>query len=163
MNARANRIAQGRPARSLWPYAIAGYFLLAICGMAAFITWAVRQNMDLVRPDYYEHEMLFQKQIEAVNRTQPFAHELAVSYDAQQQSLLLRVPPTHVGSQFHGTAHLYRPSDARLDRRIELKPALDGTQVIEGAKLAPGLWKVRLDWTFQDKSFAFEQSIVIDG
>ena len=58
---------------SLWPYAIAGYFALAITGIAIFITWAVRQNMDLVRSDYYEHEILFQKHIDAVNRTRPLA------------------------------------------------------------------------------------------
>ena len=159
MNARNSRT---RPLRSLWPYAIASYFLLAICGMAAFITWAVRQNMDLVRPDYYEDEILFQKQIEAANRTRPLAREISVSYDAQQQRLLLRVPSTHAKSPFHGRAHLYRPSDARLDRRIELKPSFEGTQIIDSATLAPGLWKVRLDWSFENEAYTFEQSIVID-
>ena len=155
--------ATSPPKRSAWPYAIAGFFAIAVCAMTVFVTWAVRQDMDLVRPDYYEHEILFQKQIDTVNRTRPFARELAVAYDFERRTLLLRVPSAHVGAQFSGQAHFYRPSDARLDRRVDLKPANDGTQSINTAELAPGLWKVRLDWRANGDSFAFEQSIVIGG
>jgi len=149
--------------RSPWPYAIAGFFFVAFCASGVFVTWAVRQNMDLVRPDYYEHEILFQKQIDAVNRTRPFAHEITIAYDFTRQTLSLRVPSVHVAAQFSGTAHLYRPSNAKLDRRVALKPARDGTQSINATQLTPGLWKVRLDWTANGETFAFEQSIVIGG
>jgi nitrogen fixation protein FixH len=147
--------------RSLWPYAIAGYFGLAIAGIAIFVTWAVRQNMDLVCADYYEHEILFQKQIDAVNRTRPFVRELNVAYDMANGSLLVRLPAMHAREQFTGKAHLYRPSNAKLDQSIDLKPADDGTQTIDAMHLAPGLWKVRLDWTTAGESFAFEQTVVI--
>jgi nitrogen fixation protein FixH len=152
-----------KPIRSLWPCAIAGYFAVAIIGIAIFMTWAVRQNMDLVRPDYYEHEILFQKQIDAVNRTHSFAGELTIAYDFDKRSLHVRVPAAHLGKQFNGQAHLYRPSDARLDQRIDLKPGRDGTQAINAAHLAPGLWKVRLDWTANGESFVFEQPVIIGG
>jgi DNA-binding NarL/FixJ family response regulator len=36
---------------------------IVLCAIVVFVTWAVRQNMDLVRSDYYGHEILFQKQI----------------------------------------------------------------------------------------------------
>ena len=158
-----NTAAATQPKRSLWPYAIAGYFALAITGIAIFITWAVHQNMDLVRPDYYEHEILFQKQIDAVNRTRPFANQLTMAYDFSQHSLLVRVPAAHIGEQFKGTAHLYRPSNAKLDQSIELKPGRDGHQLINAANLTPGLWKVRLDWTARGEAFAFEQTILVGG
>ena len=152
-----------KPTRSLWPYAIAGYFAIAITGIAIFITWAVRQNMDLVRADYYEHEILFQKQIDAVNRAGPFANQLAAAYDLDKRTLLVSVPAAHVGEQFTGEAHLYRPSDARLDQHINLKPARDGKQIINAAHLTPGLWKVRLDWTVNGEAFAFERTIIVSG
>jgi nitrogen fixation protein FixH len=151
------------PKRSFWPHAIASYFALAITGIAIFITWAVRQNMDLVRADYYEHEILFQKQIDAVNRTRPFASELTAAYDFSKHTLLVSVPAAHVGEQFRGKAHLYRPSDAKLDQRIDLKPDRQGKQIINPANLTPGLWKVRLDWTANGESFAFEQTIIVGG
>ena len=156
MNAASNK-------RSLWPFAIIGYFAIVLCAMAIFVTWAVRQNMDLVRPDYYEHEILFQRQIDAVNRARPFASQIAVAYEIERQTLSVRVPSAHVTAQFSGTAHLYRPSDAKLDRRIDLKPARDGTQIIDTSELAAGLWKVRLHWAANGESFAFEQSIIVGG
>ena len=149
--------------RSLWPYAIGGYFLIAFVGAAIFVTWAVRQDMDLVRPDYYEHEILYQKQIDAVNRTRPFGADVGVAYDLNEHRLAVRVPSAHVIGQFSGSAHLYRPSNAKLDRRIDLKPASNGTQTIDTTQLAPGLWKVRLDWTANGEAFAFEQNIIIGG
>ena len=149
--------------RSLWPYSIAVFFIIALCGIAAFVTWAVRQNMDLVRADYYEHEILFQKQIDAVNRTRPFANEVAVTYALDRQALALRVPSAHVGAQMSGQAHLYRPSNAKLYQHVDLQPARDGTQRIDAARLAPGLWKVRLNWNANGESFTFEQNIVIGG
>jgi nitrogen fixation protein FixH len=152
-----------RPKCSLWPRAIAAYFAVAITGIVIFITWAVRQNIDLVRPDYYEQEILFQKQIDALNRTRPFASELKVGYDSKRRVLLLRLPAAHVTPQFIGTAHLYRPSDAKLDQRIGLKPDRDGQQTINAAALTPGLWKVRLDWSAGGESFAFEQTIIAGG
>ncbi len=155
--------AISRNKRSLWPYAIAGHFFIMICAMGVFVTWAVRQKMDLVRSDYYEDEILFQKQINALNRTRAFSSELTVAYDHQRHALRLRLPSSHAGAPFTGKAHLYRPSDARLDERIDLKPARDGTQTINTIRLAPGLWKVRLDWTAGGETFAFEQSIVIGG
>ena len=151
-----------QPKRSMWPYAIAGYFALAIIGIVIFITWAVRQNMDLVRPDYYEHEILFQKQIDAINRTRPFANELTIAYDVGQRSLLVRVPAAHVGEQFSGTAYLYRSSNAKLDQTLPLQPGRDGRQILN-ARLTPGLWKVRLGWSAGGELFVFEQTIIVGG
>jgi nitrogen fixation protein FixH len=156
-----NASAAPRPRRSPWPYAIAAYFAVAIIGIALFITWAVGQNMDLVRSDYYEQEILFQQQIDAVNRTRPFAKEIAVNYNPAAGTLLLRLPAAHLDQQLSGTAHLYRPSDAKLDRAMALRPDIDGRQVVAAGPLASGLWRVRLDWTAGGETYHFEQSVII--
>jgi hypothetical protein len=149
--------------RSPWPYAIAGYFALAVIAIIIFVIWILPHKMDLVRPDYYEHEILFQKQIDAVNRTRPFAKDLAVAYDPLNSAIIVSLPANHVGEAFSGKAHLYRPSDAKLDVHIDLKPTSTGKQLIETSKLAPGLWKVRLEWLANGQAFAFEQSIIVGG
>ena len=149
--------------RSLWPYAIAGYFALAITAIVCFVIWIVPHQMELVRPDYYEHEILFQNQIDALNRARPFGRELAAIYDLSNHAVLISVPARHVGESFSGKAHLYRPSDANMDRHIDLKPTFEGKQTIDGARLAPGLWKVRLDWSANGQMFAFEQTLIVGG
>ena len=148
---------------SFWPYAIAGYFAIAITGIVVFITWATHQSMDLVRADYYEREILFQDQIDAVNRTRPFAGKLGAVYDLDRRTLLVSVPAAHLESQFSGEAHLYRPSNAKLDQRVDLRPAPDGKQMINAANLAPGLWKIRLNWKANGEAFEFEQTFIVGG
>ncbi len=149
--------------RSPWPLAIAGYFVVFISFLIMFITWAVQQDMDLVRPDYYAEEILYQQRIDAVNRTRPFAKEISVAYDDTARALQLRVPPGHVRSAFTGTVHLYRPSDAKLDRREPLRPDENGAQSLDSSALRPGLWKVRLEWKSGGATFAFDQSVLIGG
>ena len=149
--------------RSPWPFAIAGYFVVFISFLVVFITWAVKQDMDLVRPDYYAEEILYQRRIDTVNRTRPFTKEITVAYDAATKVIQLRVPAQHARGEFAGTVHLYRPSDAKLDRNLTLQPNHDGAQTIDGRALRPGLWKVRLEWKSGGETFCFDQSVLIEG
>src|SRR5436190_23523824 len=119
-----NATALTLPKRSGWPYAIAAYFALAITGIAIFITWAVNQNMDLVGSDYYEQEILFQQHLDAVGRTRALGASAALQFDGTVCALRIQVPSGHLATSFAGTVHLYRPSDARLDRRSDLTPGV---------------------------------------
>jgi nitrogen fixation protein FixH len=148
--------------RSAWPYAIAGYFALAITGIAIFITWAVEQNMDLVRSDYYEQEILFQQHIDAVVRTKALGASTTLKLDTKSHALRIQIPATHLAQEFSGKLHLYRPSDAKLDRHIELSPAASGEQLLNTADLAPGVWKARAEWTTAGTRYLMEQNIFVE-
>lgn len=149
------------PKRSPWPYAIAGYFALAITGIAIFITWAVKQNMDLVRSDYYEQEILFQQHIDAVARARALGPTAALKFDAPSHTLRIQVPAAHLRQEFSGQLHLYRPSDAKLDRHVELKPAVSGEQFLNSADLAPGVWKARMEWSAGGSRYLMEQNLFV--
>jgi len=149
--------------RNPWPYAIIAYFIVFASAIAAWITFAVRQNMDLVRKDYYEEEIRYQQQIDRQNRTQAIRSEVNVSYDGTQQAITLTLPSTHARQQASGTIQLYRPSDASLDRTVQLVVNAEGTQRLDAKALRPGLWKVRIQWTTAGQDYSFDQSVVIGG
>ena len=151
------------PRRSPWPYAIVIYFVVFISFIAAFITWAVRQNTDLVSKDYYSEEILFQKRIDTVNRTRAFTKEVAIRYDDATRAITIQLPAEHAAQAVAGSVHLYRPSDAKLDRELKLAPSDKGMQRIDTANLQAGLWKVRVQWTVNDEEFYFDQTVVIGG
>jgi nitrogen fixation protein FixH len=148
---------------SPWPYAIAIYFVVFIAFIATFITWAVRQKIDLVNKDYYAEEILFQKQIDAAARTAPYISQIAVDYDTTRRSILIQLPAEHARSSASGRIHLYRPSDARKDRELSLAPDVNGAQSLDASQLQPGLWKVRLDWKAAGENFSFAKQIIIGG
>lgn len=148
------------PAWNPWPTALVAYFIVFIGCLIAYTTWAVRQNVDLVRADYYEQEIRYQQQIDRLGRTREFARDVAATYDAAQSVINISLPPFHA-TDATGIIHLYRPADSRLDR--ELKLALDpqGRQRVDARALAPGLWKARVQWNVNGQEYFFDRTLII--
>jgi nitrogen fixation protein FixH len=144
--------------RNPWPYAIVGYFAVVIAAMASWITFAVRNDMELVRKDYYEHEIKFQQQIDRLERTAAIKGGVAVNYDPKARLVSLRLP-----ANADGEVHLYRPSDSKLDRRVKLDLDAAGSQTLNVAELQAGLWRMRFSWEAEGKEFYFEEPLIIEG
>ena len=144
-----------------WPYAIIGWFLLFGSGMAAWVVVAVRNDPELVRPDYYEQEIAYQQQIDRLHRTASVRGEVSVAYDYSLNQVTLQLPPTHLSTQLKGQIHFYRPSNAKLDfdLPLDLNPA--GAQRVSTSKLQAGLWKVRVSWTSGGQEYFHDQSLVL--
>ena len=155
MNAPAKRF-------SPWPHAIIAWFVIFISALAAWITFAVRQNMDLVRADYYEDEVRFQKQLDRLNHTAALRGEVAINYDAAHRDLVLQLPAAHLTQRPVGRVEFYRPSNASLDFQLPLAVGATGLQHIDTSRLRGGLWKVRVQWTAAERDYFFEQAIVVD-
>ena len=146
------------PRRNYWPYAIIAYFCCAIIFIISYTVFASRQRMDLVRADYYDEEIHFQKQIDRVRRTDPVNAELAVNYNPAQGDIRIQLPVA-AGPAATGRVLLYRPADARLDEQHALQPGPDGIQIIDARKLQSGLWKVRVEWTRAGQEYYFDRAI----
>lgn len=148
---------------SLWPKAIIAYFAVVITGIVFFVGWAIRQNMDLVRKDYYAEELQFQQQFDRVQRTQQLNGQASIAYDRAEQRITIALPREHAGQVSTGMIHLYRPSDAKLDRNIRMDLGSDGTHRLDAMQLEAGLWKVRFYWKLDEKEFYFDDSVLIAG
>ena len=146
--------------RNPWPYAIIGWFLIFGSGMAAWVVVAVRNDPDLVRADYYEQEIGYQKQIDRLNRTAALPKSASVTHDTADGQVVIHVP---VESTTSGTIHFYRPSDAKLDQQFPLTVSRSGAQAFDLSGLAPGLWKVQVLWKANDTEFFCDKQIVIAG
>jgi len=146
--------------RSLWPIAIASFFGVAIIGIAVFIAWAVRQNMDLVREDYYAEEIRFQRQIDRQQRTQTLGAKANISYTAARQVVVVSLP-RHATGHYAGWIHFYRPSDAALDKNVKLSLDAAGVQTVNVEAFQNGLWKVRVHWKVNGEEFYADESLVL--
>jgi len=147
-------------ARNPWPIAIVAVFIVFAIFIIIFIAWATHQREDLVAANYYENEVRYQQQLDRLNQTRPLAAQVAVSYDAAQRSIVITLP----GAQARvaaGRIHLYRPSDARLDRDVPLAVNPEGVQCLDARELRPGLWKVRVQWSANGKDYFFDQSVMV--
>lgn len=146
--------------RNPWPIAITVYFILFAAFLAGFVVWAVRNHEDLVSADYYEREVRYQQQLDSMNRAQPLALQAVVTFDPAQHRIIITIP-TAQAQGATGNVHLYRPSDAGLDRSLPLALNADGVQHLDTKELREGLWKVRLKWTANGQDYFLDRSVIV--
>jgi hypothetical protein len=48
-----------------------------------------------------------------------------------------------------------------MDRAVKLAPDVKGVQRLDAAGLAPGLWKVRVSWTFDRQDYFLDEKVVV--
>jgi nitrogen fixation protein FixH len=149
-----------KPTRNLWPTSIVVFFVLAITFIISFIVWSLRQRDDLVSADYYEREVRYQAQLDTLNRSQALAVTTVVTFEPAQQTIVITLPPPQTQGAT-GSIHLYRPSDARLDRELPLALTADGTQRLDAKRLRDGLWKVRVKWNANGQDYFLDQPVIV--
>src|SRR5688572_30701496 len=130
--------------RNPWPYTIIAYFVIFAATMAGWITFAVHNDMQLVRADYYDHEMKFQQQIDRLARTSRLPKKVHVLYKPAERVVTVSLPSAHSTSTTFGKIQFYRPADASLDQSFDLIVDAQGSQKIDVAALRSGLWKLHI-------------------
>ena len=154
------RSADKNKSFTLWPYAIVGAMVLFMSYIAMFVYRAMNQEVDLVSKNYYEQEIQFQDHIDRIGRTVA-AGDVAIDYNPAAQNVLLQLPESFKGKRINGKINLFRPSDGKLDQELPLQLGRDLSQLVETAELEKGLWKVRVSFTADTKTYYAEQAIQV--
>ena len=144
-----------------WPAAIIITFVVFFAGTVGLVVLAAHQRVDLVSNDYYEQEIRYQQRLDQVSRTSVVRSQVRVSYDPVARAIRITLPAAHAQGRAVGRVHLYRPSEAGLDRdaRLELDP--QGVQSVNADKLLPGLWKVRVQWKVDGQDYFVDERVII--
>jgi nitrogen fixation protein FixH len=145
--------------RTIWPYAIIAVFVLFAGYIGYMVQQAMRTTVDLVSPDYYQQELAYQQRMESVARTAALPAPVQLRYEAAAQRLTLQLPPTMAGQTVQGQLHFFRPSNQKLDFTLPLQ---NGThQQFNTAKMPPGYWRVRLDFTAGGQAYFVEKELTL--
>jgi hypothetical protein len=147
--------------RSLWPLGITLAFALFAAGIATMVVVACTHKADLIQPDYYDQEIKYQSQLDRLNRTAQLSETVKITYDESSHRITVLLPASHAGRNAVGRIQLYRPSAMGLDRELPLQFDADGVQILDATGLIPGLWKVRVQWTVENKEFFADQKVII--
>ncbi|EKB49254.1 FixH family protein [Cecembia lonarensis] len=124
--------------------------------MLSMVAICVKQDdIHLVTQNYYEEEIKYQDQIDKMINTSQLNYEV-LAYDNQLKIIDLQLP---TGAK--GTLHLFRPSDARLDKKIDFDIIDPNVNSVDVKNLKPGYWRVKLSWTENGISYYQEKKINI--
>ncbi|MCH7398923.1 FixH family protein [Belliella sp. DSM 107340] len=124
--------------------------------MAGLVTICVKQDdIHLVTQNYYEEEIKYQDQIDKIVNANTLDYEV-LTYNTQVKRVVMNLP---LGSK--GTLHLFRPSDARLDKKIEFQLINLDENTVDVSSLKSGYWKVKLTWEENGIAYYEEKKINI--
>ena len=123
------------------------------------VSLSISQKVDLVSKDYYEQELQFQNIINLMDRTRLLSEQL--SWQVQNDELVLDFPDQFKGQQTSGKVFFFRPSDAVLDKNFELQTYTLNTKRMSIKKLKSGLYKIQINWEVENIQYYNEGFIQI--
>lgn len=145
-----------------WPLGITIFLALFVLGLVGFLIFAGTQKVEMVTDNYYEKTLEYQAQIDRVNRTKALSEPVLLCYEPAENRYLLRFPALFDPGEISGEVTFYRPNDARADVAFPLQVTADGGQIFSTARLAPGLWRVKVVWAAGGEGYYNEGYFVRD-
>jgi len=147
--------------KSLWPLGIVLGSLFYVGGVGVCSFLAVTHKSELVNEKYYDQEIKYQSRIDSLGRAQQLATRATAVYDDASKRILISLPVEQAGKTVRGEIELYRPSAAGQDQQFKLEPDAKGMQTLDAAALAPGFWKVRVNWNVDGQDYFLDQKIAV--
>jgi hypothetical protein len=131
-------------------------YLTFALGTLGFVAFAMGRPPTLVSPEYYGHGLAHDQRIEAAANARALGPEIGARLSADGTAIVLYLPASHAASA-RGTVTLYRASDAGADRVVPLSLDPDATQRVPLEGLAPGRWRLQVEWTVRGRPYYYER------
>ena len=140
-----------------WGHGIIVTFVLFGAFMAYFYVNMSKESIELVGKNYYADGQEFQRKINERKQTEALAEKAIIQFAEDFKQAKIQLPP----SIQKGTIVFYRPSNATLDKTLEITSDSSGLSFIQTDFLIKGPWNVSLQWEKAGKNYVEEQRILI--
>jgi hypothetical protein len=142
-----------------WGVGVATAYAIFAGATLGFVTFAMRERVDLVSPEYYADSLSHDVRQAAASRALALGDAFRIDTAGDGRSATIVWPVSAAPAS--GTIHLYRPANSAADRREPIAPDLSGVQVVRLDDLTPGAWTIRCEWTAAGTPFYAERQIVV--
>ena len=133
-----------------WGYKLMTDFVLFVLGILVMVYKASQFSSELVTTGYYEKELVYQNQIDAMNRSAALNEAVTVSYNGKY--LIVKFPDMFRGVEIVADVELYCPSDKRQDRHFSQKTQFAGLELVV-TDLQPAKYYVNVNWYQNDDHY----------
>jgi nitrogen fixation protein FixH len=140
-----------------WGHGIIVTFVLFGAFMAYFYIHMSKESIELVGKNYYADGQAFQQKIKEREQTAALVSKATWEYSADFRQAKIQFPEEVT----RGTLVFYRPSNAALDKTLEINADTAGLAFINTNFLIKGPWNVTLKWEKSGQSYVEEQRILI--
>lgn len=139
-----------------WGIRIAIVYIGFVALIVTLVIMSMNQRLDLVTSDYYKEELKYQEIIDKKTASNALKEQL--QWQVLPGSFQLNFPDEFAGQEIHADVHFFRPSDSRLDKKIEIN-SNELQQSINTSEMPSGYYEVKIDWSVGNKKYYNEGSI----
>ncbi len=141
-----------------WGTKIIIVYILFVIGIMFLIFKSSNQNIDLVTPDYYAKELVYQNTIEARNRTNSLSEKIKVN---QLDSFIVIQLPTEMStSNVKASITLYCPSDKQKD--VHFNQSTRNAMIhLPISTVSKGYYELQIDWNTNGQRYYYEDKLII--
>jgi|CXWL01.1.fsa_nt_gi hypothetical protein len=134
-------------------------FIVFGAGITYLVYRSVTTNYELVEKDYYKSELSYQQVIDGTNRVNALTSPVKIQQT--EDSILLQLPEEMKNKNISGNVWFYCAHNAASDKKFELNPAADATQLFSKESLRPGNYTVKISWNDDGKNYYSENSLTV--
>ncbi len=115
-----------------------------------------KYDYDLVTEDYYQKELVFQKELDDLANSNSLKQNL--TGNKTDRGWEITFPKDLDLSAITGTVTLYRPSDKKLDFQMPLE-LTDSVILIPDSRMVGGRWTTIVNWSYKGKDYRYQKEI----
>lgn len=142
-----------------WGLKITFLYLGFVALILTMVFTTMNHKIDLVSKDYYQQELKYQDRIVALNNNNRL--DSSFTYTIGKNQVAIQCPGAMRTARLSGEIIFFRPSDADKDFKVPMQFDTNGVQVISGAKLCRGLYKMQFSWRMGSSDYFKEEVIFI--
>lgn len=142
-----------------WGLRIVLVYLGFVAMILTLVVKARSEKIELVTPDYYAQEIVYQQRIEALTNAQALSDTLKVT--ATKEWVTVELPAECLGQIKNGLLRFYRPSDASLDASQTFHTEASVSMHYARSNLQPGLYLVQCSWQTNGQDYYMEKPLVL--
>lgn len=131
-------------------------FGIAVISVVIFL---VNQKVDMVTDNYYEKELLYQDQINKIERTRAYKKPL-IEFTGNE--IVIKYPNKPSLNEKTDFVLFYRPSDKNMDIKLPVNIDSSNSQVLKTSTMQKGYWKIQINWTSEGLGYYYEDSFFLN-
>ena len=134
-------------------------YILFVCFILTFVVISFTIDFDLEYDNYYEKEIHFSEEIDAINNTNNLGGRFEV---IQSDSLYVSIPDSlqKNESQVYNVL-LKRPADEKMDWTTRLK-ANNGMIAVQWDSLLTGLYKIEITFKVDTNEYLYRKNLFLN-
>ena len=146
--------------RMNWGGAIGLVYGAFVIATLSFVAFALGRPVELVSADYYSRSLTHDQRIADARGGDALSPGVGAVLAGDPRTIVVTLPRAHAAAAV-GTLTFYRPSSAGSDVVVPIALDSAGVQRVDGRRLAPGRWILKMEWSAGGARYYREQPLYL--